>query len=62
MTHPEPTGASEQPHPAGALNAIQSLLDDARQGRRTEEATLRAIAQVIRRSPYPGEVYQKPLG
>jgi hypothetical protein len=62
MTHPEPTGASEQPHPTRALNAIQSLLDDARQGRRTEAATLRAISQVIRRSPNPGEVYQKPLG
>lgn len=62
MTHPETAGASEQPQLTGALDAIQSLLDDARQGRRTEEATLRAIAQVIRRSPAPGEVYQKPLG
>lgn len=60
MSH-QPALAATPPQ-AGPLDRILALVDEARRGQRTEEATLQAIAQLIRKSSSPADTYQKPLG
>lgn len=44
------------------LDRIAGLVDEARQGLRTEKAALEAIAWLVRGSVAPAETYQKPWG
>lgn len=52
------------PSPAGIslLDRVAGFIDEARQGHRTEEATLEAIARLVRESVAPAATYQKPWG
>lgn len=44
------------------LDRVAGLIDEARQGHRTEEATLEAITRLVRGSVAPAATYQKPWG
>lgn len=54
--------ADGAPPTFNVLDQIDLIVSQAREGRRTETAALRAIGQLVRRHVSPVDTYQKPWG